>query len=145
MKASKKRRYLILSLGLLGGIVAVLALRPSQRLAPAIVEDIARGLAEPSPLDAAPPEIQQFLSRVLDQIPDARTAVTGYQFWHWEWKGKPTDEAVGIKAIPGADPDELIARVMDVDSYAGNLAHVEACRSETDSPFEAPEKVRWSR
>ncbi len=142
MTTSLKRTYLILSFGVLGAIVAVLALSPSQRPAPTIVKDVARGPADPSPLDAAPPEVREFLSRVIEKIPDGRTAVTGYQFWHWEWKGKPTDEAVGIKAIPGADPDELIARVMDVDSYVGNLAHVEASRSENDSPLKPLQKVR---
>ena len=80
---------------------------------------------------------------MLEKIPDSRTAVTGYQFWHWDWKGNPTDQAVGLKAIPGADPDELIARVMDVDSYVGNLAHVEVCRSENSSLAKPSQKIRF--
>jgi hypothetical protein len=141
MTAFRKRTSLILSLGLLGAIVVVLALLPWRRPVTTIVEDVSRGPEEPSPLDAAPPEIHEFLSRVMEKIPAASTAVTGYQFWHWEWKGKPTDEAVGLKAILGSDPDRLIARVMDVDSYVGNLAHVEASRSENHSGLKPREKV----
>src|ERR1017187_2914694 len=143
MTASRKPVYLILSLGLLGAIVAVLASRPSRRPNPPIMKDVARGTVSPSTLDAAPPEVQEFLGRVLEKIPEGRTAITGYQFWHWESKGKPTDEAIGLKAIPGADPDELIARVMNVDGYVGNLAHVEASRSEKGSALKPPENVRF--
>jgi hypothetical protein len=98
---------------------------------------------ERSPLDAAPEEIREFLGRVLEKIPASTPASAGYQFWHWEWKGKPTNEAVGLKAIPGALPDKLIARVMDVESYVGNLAHVEVSRSDKDSAFVTPAKRRF--
>ena len=142
MTASRKVTYLVLSLALLGGIVAVLASRPSPEPSPTITR-VALRPVWPSNLDGAPPEVREFLGRVFQEIPDGGTGVTGYQFHHWRWEGKPTDEAIGLKAIPGVAPDELIARVMDVDGYKGHIAHVEACRSEPDSAFKPPEKVRF--
>lgn len=135
--------YLILAFSLLGAIVAVLVSRHSPRPAPTITKDVAREPVRPSNLDDAPSEVREFLGRVLEKIPDSRTAVTGYQFWHWEWPGKPTHEAIGLKAIPGADPHELIARIMDVDGYKGNIAHVEASRSEHDSAVRPAAKARF--
>ena len=55
----------------------------------------------------------------MEKIPKGGARVRGYQFRDWEWKGRPTHEAVALKAIPDADPDELVARVMDVDGYVG--------------------------
>ena len=69
--------------------------------------------------------------------------VTGYQFRHWEREGKPTHEVLGIKAIPGVDPREVISRVMDVDQYEGHIAHVEACRSLRDQAPETLESVHF--
>jgi hypothetical protein len=104
---------------------------------------ISRRPVWPSRLDGAPAEVQEFLGRVLEKIPDGGKGVTGYQFCHWEREGKPTHEAIGLKTILGVDPHELIARVMDVDGYQGNIAHVEACRSEQDSAFRLPDQVRF--
>jgi hypothetical protein len=141
--ASRKMTYLSLSFVLLGGIVAVLASRPSPEPGPTTVKPVARTPVRPSSLDGAPSEVQEFLGRVLERIPDSGTGVSGYQFWHWEWEGRATHEAIGLKAIPGVDPHQLIARVMDVDRYEGNIAHVEACRSEQDPAFMPPERVRF--
>jgi hypothetical protein len=97
----------------------------------------------PSPLDGAPAEVREFLGRVLAKFPDRDQPVMGYQFSHWEWADKPTHEAMGLKAIPGADPREVIGRVMDVDRYPGHIAHVESCRSVRDPTFERPEEVHF--
>jgi hypothetical protein len=140
---SRKVTYLILCLVLLGAVVAVIASRPSLEPGPAIRKPVAGTPVRPSRLDGASLEVREFLGRVLDKVPEAGTGVTDYQFRHWEWKGKPTHEAVGLKAIPGVDSHQFIARVMDVDRYLGNLAHVEACRSEQDPAFTPPEKVRF--
>jgi hypothetical protein len=94
-------------------------------------------------VEDAPTEVREFLGRVLEKIPEGGAGVTGYQFAHWEWQGRPTHEAVGLKAIPGVDPQELVARIMDVDGYPGNIAHVEAARSELDPAFKPPGKVRF--
>jgi hypothetical protein len=128
--ASRKATYLILALGLLGGLVAVRTLKtPSGSGRLRDNERAARGPARPSGLGRAPPEVREFLGRVLEEIPEGGAGVTGYQFRHWKRERKPTHEALGVKAIPGVDPREVIARVMDVDGYAGHIAHVEACRS----------------
>ena len=94
-------------------------------------------------LDGAPPEVREFLGRVLEELSEGGEAVTGYQFRHWEREGKPTHEAIGIKAIEGVDPREVIARVMHVDGYEAHMAHVEACRSLRDAAHETPERVHF--
>jgi len=142
--ASRKVTYLSFSLVLLGGIVAVvLGSRPSPEPGPTTVKPVASTPVRSSSLDSAPSEVQEFLGRMLEKIPDSGTGVTDYQFWHWAWEGRPTHEAIGFKTILGVDPHQLIARVMDVDRYEGNIAHVEACRSVQDPAFMPPEKVRF--
>jgi hypothetical protein len=143
MAASRKVTYLILFLGLLGGALAVIATRLLTEPRPAIVTRMARKPVWPSRLDGAPQEVREFLGRVLAKIPDSHPPVTGYQFSHWEWADKPTHEAMGLKAIPGADPQEVIARVMDVNRYPAHIAHVEACRSQQDSTPKPPEEVHF--
>jgi hypothetical protein len=142
--ASRKVMYLSLSLVLVGGIVAVVASRLSPEPASTITKSVAsEPKRRPTSLDGAPSEVRAFLGRVLEKIPVGGTGVSNYQFWHWEWEGKPTHEAIGLKAIPGVDPQPFIARVMDVDRYQANLAHVESCRSKQDPAFMPPEKVRF--
>ena len=144
MATSRKATYLILALGLLGGLVAVWAPKTppgSGRLKDN--ERAARGPARPPGLGGAPPEVREFLGRVLEELSKGGAGVTGYQFRHWEREGKPTHEALGIKAIPGVDPREVIARVMDVDGYEGHIAHVEACRSLQDPAPESLERVHF--
>jgi hypothetical protein len=141
--ASRTVMYPIVALGLLGGIVARIALRPAPETGPTPIRRIVRKPPPPSGLDGAPPEVREFLGRVLERVPEGGTGVTGYQFRHWGRDGKPTHEAFGLKAVPGVDPQEAFARVMDVDGYPGHLAHVAACRSVPDPAFEPPEKVRF--
>jgi hypothetical protein len=142
---SRQATYLTsLTLILLGCIVAVLASRRSSESAPTTTtKPFVRAAVRPTGMDGAPSEVREFLGRVLEKIPDSGTDVSGYQFQHWEWEGKSTREAVGIKATPGVDPRQVIARVMDIDRYPGNIAHVEASRSEQDAAFSAPEQVRF--
>ena len=45
---------------------------------------------------------------MLEQLSEGGAGVTGYRFRHWERPGKPTHEVLGIKAIPGVDPREVI-------------------------------------
>src|SRR5271165_4162452 len=133
MVTSRKATYLILAFGLLGALVTVSA--PKTPPGSGRLEDnerATRGAARPPGMGAAPPEVREFLGRVLAELAAGGAGVTGYQFRHWEHEGKPTHEALGIKAIPGVDPRELIARIIDVDGYEGHIAHVEACRSLRD-------------
>ncbi len=134
---------LILGLGLPGGILAVLAPRPAPGQGPtAKGEDGARAAWRASLADA-PPEVQQFLGRVLEKVPHAGAGVAGYRFTDWQIAGRPTREALGLKAIPGLDPAKVIPRIMDFGGYPGNLAHVEACRSRPNPAFRPPAKARF--
>ena len=143
VRAARYVLYAVISLALLGGAVGILALRPGPNVRAPIVNRIALRPANPAGLDAAPPEVQDFLHRVLDKIPSAGDGFSGYDFQHWEWGQKPTHEVIGLKAVAGVDPNELIKRVMDVDGYEGRIAHVDICRSEDDSAYKLPEKVRF--
>jgi hypothetical protein len=140
--ASSRVLHRILSMSLLGGIVVLLAPGPSAPDGTSVKRVGRKPVLGPS-MDEAPSEVREFLGRVLDRIPNGGAVITGYQFYHWEWKGRPTHEAVGLKAIPGVDPQKLVACVMNVDGYKGNIAHVEAARSEPDPAFNPPEKVRF--
>ena len=141
MATSRKATYLILALGLLGSLVAIWS--PKTPPGSGRLNDnkhAARGPARLPGLGGAPPEVREFLVRVLGEISKGGARVTGYQFRHWEREGKPTHEALGIKAIPDVDPRKVIARVMDVDGYEGHIAHVEVCRS---LRHPAPETLEW--
>ncbi len=127
---SWKTVWLLLAVGLLGSLFAIRALKsPSGSGRLRGTERAARGPELSPGLDGAPPEVREFLVRVLEETSEGGAGVTGYQFRHWERTGKPTNEALGIKAIPGVEPDEVIARVLDVDGYEGHITHVEVCRS----------------
>ncbi|MBI4955096.1 MAG: hypothetical protein HY908_23945 [Myxococcales bacterium] len=82
-----------------------------------------------------------FLARVMQHV--RSTGVTSYQFAHWPVPGKPTDEGVGLLPVPGIDAERLIARVLDVDHYVGNLNHVVECRTVADAALAARKVVRF--
>ncbi len=137
---TRKARYAIL--GSLGVVLGLLACKWWLFPADSTRHHVARPVLS-STLDEAPAEVREFLDRVMEKLPEGGGGVSGYQFHHWKREGKPTEEAVGVKAGDGIDPDQLIARVMDVDKYRGNIAHVETCRAEQDPAFARPEKVRF--
>jgi hypothetical protein len=83
----------------------------------------------------------EFLDRVFERIPG--TKISEYHFRHWNFGGKPTDEGVGLMPMPGADPERILARVMDVDHYVGNVNHVAECRSIDDAAYPPPQMVRF--
>jgi hypothetical protein len=78
-------------------------------------------------------EHQAFLDRVFAHLP--KGPIREFTFASWAHGGRPTQEGFGIGPVPGADPDKLIAAVMDVDHYAGNVEYVSACRSIPDARF----------
>ena len=82
-----------------------------------------------------------FVGRVLQRLPAAPPAA--FTFTHWNHAGRPTDEGFGIMPVAGADPDKIIAAVMDVDHYVGNLDHVAECRTVADDRYTAPAAVRF--
>lgn len=142
MAASRTVAYVFLSLGLLGSLAAVIPLGSASRPGPAGTRRVVRRPAWPSPLDEAPAEVRDFLKRVQERIPDHGAGIAGFRFEHWPQPGKPTREAIGLKAVPDIDPETLIARVMDVDGYPHHIGHVAACRSVPDPAFTPPGKVR---
>ncbi len=82
-----------------------------------------------------------FLKRVLRRLPSSD--VRSFHFEKWDVPGQPTMEGFGLLPVDHVDPEALIASVMDVDNYTGNIDHVEESRSVSDSRFEPPEKVRF--
>lgn len=143
MAPSRKRTYLVWTLTAVGGIVAAFALRPSRQPGRSTAPRVALRPALQAGRDDTPREVREFLGRALARLPDDGSEVTGYRFHHWKWDDKPTHEAVGVKAIRGVEPERLIARVLDVDGYAGNIAHVEDCRSERGRAAGPPGRVRF--
>ena len=86
-------------------------------------------------------DITPFLQRVLQRMPAARP--TAFQFSHWSYGGRPTDEGFGIMPIPGVNPARVADAVMDVDHYVGNVEHVSVCRAIADSRYTPPDAVRF--
>jgi hypothetical protein len=86
-------------------------------------------------------EYLAFLDRVASRLP--KTPPTGFVFEHWPHGGRPTEEAFAILPIPGLDPAKVMARVMAVDQYVGNVDHVAVSRSTADARFAAPDHVRF--
>jgi len=106
--------------------------------------DTARRVAQnATTIPGAPKEVQAFLERVFRKLPPAGTLPKAYKLEGWEVSGKPTEEAVGFMPAPGVDPDRLIARVMDVNHYKGNIAHVVESRAIPDPAFMPPQQVRF--
>jgi hypothetical protein len=138
---SRTLTYLVLSLALLGVLISLLI--PRSKPSPATGTHVTLKPVWPSGLDDAPAEVREFLDRIFEKIPEGGSGVAGYQFSHWERAGKPTHEAIGLKAVPGAEPDAMLARIMDVDHYKGHVAHVEASRSVRDSSSTPHGKVRF--
>lgn len=86
-------------------------------------------------------EHEAFVERVFRHLPDPPP--TSWTFAHWSHAGRPTEEGFGLLPVPGADPDKVIAAVMAVDEYRGNVEHVAECRSIPDDRFAAPGAVRF--
>lgn len=85
-------------------------------------------------------EHEKFVERVLARLP---ANVGRFHFDSWKHAGRPTSEGFGVMPIAGADPDKVIAAVMDVDNYRGNIAHVAVSRAIDDTRFVPPEAVRF--
>jgi hypothetical protein len=86
-------------------------------------------------------EHESFVERILKYLP--ATPPQAFTFEHWPHAGRPTEEAFAVMPIPGADPEKVIAAVMDVDHYVGNVEHVVECRSVPDPRFSPPDPVRF--
>jgi hypothetical protein len=86
-------------------------------------------------------EVEAFLERVSSRLP--ATPPREFTFTHWSHGGRPTDEGLGLLPIAGADPAKVMAAVMDVGHYVGNVEHVTVCRVIPDARFAAPDHVRF--
>jgi hypothetical protein len=140
--APRRVLYLVVTLVLLASIATPRARRiPPESNRTTERHDVRRPVVA-SPLDDAPAEVREFLDRAVDKLPVGGADASDFQFHHWERDGKPTQEVVGYKPISGVDSEAIIARILDVDGYQGNIPHVEICRSQPDSDFKRPEKVR---
>lgn len=80
-----------------------------------------------------------FVDRVLRNLPRWGS---GFVFESWKQPGKVTKEGVGILAT-AVDVDAVVARLLDVDHYVGNIDFVDVCRSIADPACEPPKAVRF--
>ncbi len=98
-------------------------------------------LVSPVTVAGPPADVTAFLNDIFARLPAA--PVTEYTFQSWERAGKPTSEGFGLAPIPGLDPEKVIARVMDVDHYVGNIDYVAECRTIQDAAYSPPKSVRF--
>ncbi len=83
---------------------------------------------------------QPFVDRVFARM----TADPGsFEFQNWNHDGRPTNEGFGLGPMPDVDPEKLVAAVLDVDNYVGNVDHVKDCRSIPDARFDGTAKKRF--
>lgn len=85
--------------------------------------------------------MNEFVKRVLERA--RPTGVHEYVFHSWSAPGKVTSEAVGLLPVANADAEKILGRVMDVDHYVGNIAHVAESRSIKDPAYTPPAAVRF--
>ena len=117
------------------------AANPAEGQAPA-TDEAAPAPAPAKPAAPKPPaDVSAFLNRVFKALPKA--APTSYTFQAWDAEGKPTKEGFGLMPASGLNPEEVVARIMDVDHYVGNLDHVLVCRAIRDGRFLPPQSVRF--
>lgn len=86
-------------------------------------------------------EAQAFVDRLFQRLP--RLPPTNFVFFHWNHGGRPTDEGFGLAPVPGMSAERVIAAVMDVDHYVGNVEHVVECRAIPDPRYTPPQQVRF--
>lgn len=76
-------------------------------------------------------EASAFLDRVFSNNPSTSPARFGFQ--SWRHGGRPTSEGFGLLPASGVDVEKMIAAVLDVNGYRGNIDHVLQCRSIADA------------
>lgn len=86
-------------------------------------------------------ESRAYLDRVFQHLP--RLPLSKYEFAHWRHSGRPTNEGVGVLPLTGFDPEKVIARVMDVTNYHGQIDFVEESRVVPDPACSPPESVHF--
>lgn len=83
---------------------------------------------------------QLFVDRVFARL---SSEPSGFEFLHWNHDGRPTDEGFGLMPMSDVDPEKLVAAVLDVDGYVGNVDHVKECRSIADERFDGTQSKRF--
>ena len=84
--------------------------------------------------------VDAFLDRLFSHLPQSSER---FAFSSWKHDGRPTNEGVGILMVRDVDIDAMVAAIMDVDHYVGNVEHVVESRSIEDSRFVPPAAVRF--
>lgn len=84
--------------------------------------------------------MSDFVDRVFDHLPALGARFT---FQSWRQAGRPTNEGVGVLPRAGVDVDAMVARVMDVDHYTGNVDFVVESRTIEDAKHSPPTSVRF--
>ena len=82
-----------------------------------------------------------FLDRVFQHVP--RGAITKFDYSSWRYADRPTSEGFGVLPVPGMDPERMVARVMDVGHYPGNVDYVQTVRIVSDPKWVQPKAVHY--
>ena len=80
-----------------------------------------------------------YLDRVFQHIP--RSAPTKYQFECWRFGDKPTSEGLGLMPTRSLDVEKVVAAILDVDHYTGNIDHVLEARTIADALHKPPKAL----
>lgn len=67
--------------------------------------------------------IDDFLSRVMEHLPELKR--DKFNSVSWRYEGRPTGEAIGLKPGIDVDPEAVVARILDVEHYPGNVQYVD--------------------
>jgi hypothetical protein len=88
-------------------------------------------------------DLNPFLKRVLERLPEGGKGVHDWVFKSWSVPGKITEEALGILPVPGVDAEKFLGKVLDLDRYRGPIPHVTESRIVADPRFVPPAKNRF--
>jgi hypothetical protein len=86
-------------------------------------------------------EVKAFLERVVRRLPASRP--TGFTFEHWHESGRPTDDGLALLPLPGLVAADVLAAILDLDHYVGNIQHVAISRTVADPRFSPPQTTRF--
>jgi hypothetical protein len=81
-----------------------------------------------------------FIDRVFANLPRVGAK---YGFAAWKFGGRPTSEGVGVLPERGVDVEKLVARIMNVGAYVGNIDYVVESRVVADPKYVPPTAVRF--
>lgn len=82
-----------------------------------------------------------FLDRVFTHVP--ASPGSSFAFNAWRHSDRPTKEGVGILPMADVPVDKLVARIMDVANYKGNIDYVAESRVVPGPENDPPRAVRF--